>query len=73
MRTIQTYILRLLVDSDEPHTVRGAIRAVADGEEQAFADGQALLALLCRLYGQASSREDGHRSAAEGRKHHEDK
>jgi hypothetical protein len=61
MRTIQTYILRLLVDSDEPHTVRGVIQAVADDEEQAFADGQALLTWLRRMSGhagQAPGRED---------------
>jgi hypothetical protein len=53
MRTIQTYILRLLVDTEEPLTVRGAIRAVADDEEQTFVDGQALLTLLHRISGRA--------------------
>jgi hypothetical protein len=61
MRTIETYILRLLLDTEEPHTLRGAIRAVADDEEQTFADGQALLALLRRMRnctGQVSGEED---------------
>jgi hypothetical protein len=49
MRTIQTYILRLLLDTEDPHTVRGVIRAVADDEEQPFADDQALLILLHRM------------------------
>jgi hypothetical protein len=53
MRTIRTYILRLLVDTDEPHTMRGVIHAVADDEEQTFADGQALLTWLRRMSGRA--------------------
>jgi hypothetical protein len=53
VRTIRTYILRLLVDTEEPHTLRGVIRAVADDQEQTFADGQALLTLLRRISGRA--------------------
>jgi hypothetical protein len=49
MRRIQTYILRLLVDVDDPHAVRGALRGVADGEEYPFAHAQALVDLLRRL------------------------
>lgn len=47
MRTIRTFVLRLLIDTDEPHTaVRGVLRAVADGSEYPFADAQTLLGLL---------------------------
>ena len=49
MRKIQTFILRLLTNTDETQTLRGAVRAVADDEEQTFADEQALLALLRRM------------------------
>ncbi|MDE3088634.1 MAG: hypothetical protein KGJ80_04530 [Chloroflexota bacterium] len=49
MRTIQTFVLRLLMDSDAPETLRGALRSVADGTEMHFGDSQALLALLRRL------------------------
>jgi hypothetical protein len=54
MRTIQTYILRLLVDMEEPRALRGTIRAVARDEEEAFADGQALLDLLRPVTGGGS-------------------
>ena len=46
MRTIQTFVLRLLVDEDEPNTLRGSLRSVATDEENAFADAQVLLRLL---------------------------
>lgn len=46
MREIHTFVLRLLVDTDEPQTLRGVLRAVADDEEHPFTDEQALLALL---------------------------
>ena len=49
MRTIQTFVLRLLVDADEPHQLRGALRSVATDEENAFADAQDLVNLLRRL------------------------
>jgi len=55
MRMMRTYILRLLVDAEEPHTLRGVIRTVTDGTEQSFADGQALLALLRRMSSDSSS------------------
>jgi hypothetical protein len=46
MRTMQTFVLRLLVDSNEPQTLRGVIRSVASGEEHAFTAEQDLLAYL---------------------------
>ena len=49
MREIQTFILRLLVNTDEPKAVRGILHVVADGEEYPFTDGQLLLNLLERL------------------------
>jgi len=61
MRTMQTYILRLLVDTETPHVVRGMIRAVEGDAEHAFGDGLALLALLCRMSdrnGQTASAQD---------------
>lgn len=49
MRTIQTFLLRLLSNSEEPQALRGVIYAVSNGEEQTFADGPALLALLHQM------------------------
>ena len=49
MRKVQTLILRLLLNPDEPQALRGAIRAVADDEEHTFADGQSLLDLLHQM------------------------
>jgi len=46
MRTTLTFVLRLLVDTDDPQALRGMIRTVGSAEEHAFADEQALLALL---------------------------
>ncbi|MGQ9583787.1 MAG: hypothetical protein ACUVXG_00125 [Anaerolineae bacterium] len=46
MRTVETFILRLLIDTDDPHALRGALRAVADDEERPFAGERALVALL---------------------------
>lgn len=49
MRTIKTYILRLLVDTDEPQVLRGTVRAVAGDDEHPFADGPSLLTLLRQI------------------------
>lgn len=46
MRTARTFILRLLLDSDDPTALRGALRAVDAAEEHTFADAGRLLALL---------------------------
>lgn len=46
MRTTRTFILRLLLDSDDPTALRGALRAVDAAEEHTFADAGRLLALL---------------------------
>ncbi len=49
MRTTQAFVLRLLVDSDEPQALRGTLHVVASGEEAPFTDAAALLALLRRM------------------------
>lgn len=49
MRTIQTFILRLFSDSDEPETLRGALQAIAGSESYPFNDEQSLCSLLLRL------------------------
>jgi len=49
MHTIQTFILRLLVDTDEPQALRGTVRSVTDDEKHSFTDGPSLLALLRRM------------------------
>ncbi|MCU0485873.1 MAG: hypothetical protein MUC85_07135 [Anaerolineales bacterium] len=49
MRVIQTIILRLLIDSDLPQSLRGVMQVVGDSEQHSFTDEQSLLALLRRL------------------------
>ncbi len=46
MRKVQTFVLRLIVNTDEPGTLCGVIRCVASGEERPFANRQELLRLL---------------------------
>jgi hypothetical protein len=46
MRSTQTYILRLLIDTDDPKRLRGSIRSVIDGEERPFSGDETLLSLL---------------------------
>jgi hypothetical protein len=46
MRTIQSFILRLLVDTDQPDTLHGLLRCVSDNSEQSFTDEAMLIAAL---------------------------
>lgn len=46
MRTTVVYILRLLIDEREPEHLRGILRNVTSGEEQAFSSEQGLVELL---------------------------
>jgi hypothetical protein len=48
MRTTLTFVLRLLVDTDDPQALRGMIRTVGSAEHT-FADEQTLLALLRQM------------------------
>lgn len=49
MRAIRTIVLRLLVDTDQPQSLRGVLQDVAGSEQHYFTDEQSLLALLHRL------------------------
>jgi len=49
VRTIQTFIVRLVVESDEPEAVRGVVRSITSDEEHTFTDGQTLLAWLRQM------------------------
>jgi len=50
MHTVQTYILRLLIDSEHPETVCGALDILREGENPIpFQHEAALIALLKRL------------------------
>ena len=49
MRITLTFILRLLVDTDNPQALRGVIRAVSGAEEHTFANWQSLLVLLRQM------------------------
>lgn len=55
MRKTYTFILRLLVDTDEPCLLRGVLHSVADNINYSFADGQALLDLLWQATSEAHS------------------
>ena len=46
MRTIQSFILRLLVDAEQPDTLRGVVRCVSDDTEQSFTDEAMLIVVL---------------------------
>jgi hypothetical protein len=49
MRSTVTYILRLLVDTDDPQTLRGSIVSVLEGKPRSFSDRQSLLDLLSAI------------------------
>ncbi len=49
MRTTRTFILRLLVDSEDPTALRGALHAVGELHERAFASPARLLELLQQM------------------------
>ena len=48
MRTIQSFLLRLLVDTDQPEALHGVLRCVSDDTDQPFADEATLVDLLRR-------------------------
>ncbi len=50
VRTIQTFVLRLLVDTDHPEVIRGALQAMNEAQGTlTFQDEAALVSLLKRL------------------------
>jgi hypothetical protein len=49
MRITRSFLLRLLIDPDCPHILRGTLQVVADAQNYVFADEQVLLDLLHRL------------------------
>lgn len=65
MRTIETFVLRLLVDADEPDTLRGSLRSISGTGEYSFADAPALTELLRRLTAQLAP--DGNCSVVRNR------
>lgn len=46
MRATHTFILRLLIDTNEPLQLRGSLHCIADDSDHPFADAQTLLDLL---------------------------
>ncbi len=46
MRTIRTFIVRLLVDTDEPDALRGVVRCIASDSDHPFTDHRSLLEVL---------------------------
>ena len=49
MRLTRTIILRLLIDTDQPHSLHGVLQAVGCSDQHSFTDDRSLLALLHRL------------------------
>jgi len=56
MRAIKTFILRLLMNTEEAQVLRGTVRRVDNDEERTFTDGKSLLALLHQM-GQTTPRQ----------------
>lgn len=48
MRSVKTYILKLLRDANNPRELHGLVTSVSSGAEFPFADGESLLELLRR-------------------------
>jgi hypothetical protein len=46
VRTIQIFLLRLLIDSDQPDALHGRLHCVSDNTEQSFTDEDMLIAAL---------------------------
>ena len=46
MRSVRTFIVRLLTDPAEPKALRGAVQALPGGNPESFTDEQSLLALF---------------------------
>ncbi len=46
MRNTIVYVLRLLIDENDPEGLRGVLRNVISGEEQSFVSEQGLIELL---------------------------
>ncbi len=55
MRTTRTFILRLLVDSEDPTALRGTLHAVGELQAHAFAGPARLLELLQQLIADETS------------------
>ncbi|MCU0485480.1 MAG: hypothetical protein MUC85_05155 [Anaerolineales bacterium] len=49
MRTIKTIFLRLLVDTEEPHALRGVLHTVSEDVQYPFTDEQSLVSLLQQM------------------------
>lgn len=53
-----TFILRILVDQNDPKVLQGMLKKVASGEQSAFQDEQSLLAILHSLVVETKHAED---------------
>ncbi len=58
MRIIRTFVLRLLIDTDEPERLRGSLRSILNDSEYPFADEQALLGLLSEHFLNLDARDE---------------
>lgn len=53
MRTTLTFVLYLLVDTDEPKGLRGTLRPIVNAADYPFSDEQGLLNLLYQMTSRA--------------------
>ena len=49
MRAVQTYVMRLLADTEDAQALRGTLGCVTDGRDYSFGDEGAFLRLLHEL------------------------
>ncbi|MBN1485800.1 MAG: hypothetical protein JXA37_13885 [Chloroflexia bacterium] len=49
MRTVQSFILRLLIDDKEPGSLRGALREISTEDEHPFTDQGEFLNLIHQM------------------------
>ncbi len=51
MRAVQTFVLKLLLDTERPGELRGLLCSVSDNAEYTFSDAESLLVLLRQFAG----------------------
>lgn len=49
MRSVRTFIVRVLLDPAEPNALRGAVQVMPVGRREPFTDAQSLLDMMHRL------------------------
>jgi hypothetical protein len=58
MHALHVLVLRMLVDTSDPHALRGCLRQVPDGSDLTFSDEKGLLALLHQVAEKGKSEDE---------------